>query len=415
MKLDHLNLDVKINPEDSSITSIALINLSKIESKLSGILLNPDLLWEKVVAIHGNQEFQLEPVEIDVSENILYNVAKSWEFELPSELKNLDSLTVSFTYSGKIVDTTWNLNRITSTEVELADYALWYPYINQASFSFNLTLHAPEDWVWISNAYSKPCKQCFKWRNPNPQIGIVLVGYPENQAIQEKKRSILQGSNKNYNKFRSLEIEFNKIIQKQIDWLGSPLQENFSIVLVHREKGGSYVRGNLMIYPEVLPEEYFTKFSKNVITSWIHEYSHLWFNKSPTDNWHNWIDESLAEYSAYLMAKDHFGEEFFETIIKRRKEIVEEAGELPPINSINRSHEKSYILFYHWGALIHESIREKIGDKLMKQIIRDFAQKSLEKEQVETKDYVESVNLITKEDWEDFIYKKIFSPPEFKN
>ncbi len=415
MNIEHVNLDVTINPNDSSLSSVVLVSFINIETKLSNILLNPDLKWEKVLAVHKNREFQLEPTEIEVPEDTMFNVARAWDFNLPKELHNIEKLTVSFIYSGKIVNTTWDLNYITTTEVELADYALWYPYVNEMLFSFNLTLHAPENWCWISNAYPKPCKQCFKWRNSNPQMGIVLVGFTEEQAIPEGNYAILKGSKKNYEKFRKLESEFKEIMKKQIDWFGSPNQKDFSIILVKREKGGAYVRGNLMIYPEELPEEYFTKFSRNVITSWIHEYSHLWFNKSPADNWHNWIDESLAEYSAYLMAKEHFGDDFFETIIRRRTELVKEAGDLPSINSINRLHEKSYTLFYHWGALIHESIREKIGNEPMKQVIRDFAQKSLEREQVNTSDYIESLNHITNEDWTEFVNIKVSSSPTFKD
>ncbi|MCG3221657.1 MAG: hypothetical protein H7641_09790 [Candidatus Heimdallarchaeota archaeon] len=415
MNVEHVNLDIKITPEESSLTAIALISFNKVKSKISGVILNPDLSWDKVIAVHDNKEYQLKPIEIDIPEDILYRVAKAWEFKLPSELNNLENLTVSFTYFGKIMNTTWDLSYINSTEVELADYGLWYPYLNNMFFSFNLTLHAPEDWIWISNAYSKPCKDCFKWRNSNPQSGIVLIGFPEKQAILERESGILEGSKKNFDKFSPLETEFKKIVKKQIDWLGSPNQENFSIVLVRREKGGAYVRGNLMIYPEELPEEYFTKHSRNVITSWIHEHSHLWFNKSPSENWHNWIDESLAEYSAYLMAKEHFGDEFFDTIIRRRKEIIKETEELPAINSINRLHEKSYTLFYHWGALIHESIREKIGTELMKKVIRNFAQKSLNRKQVDTTDYIESLNEVTKEDWTDIIDKKVSSIPDTGN
>lgn len=415
MKFAHMNLDVTINPSDSSISGIAMVNFKEGFSKLSGVLLNPSLKWEEVKAVHNNKEFLLNPFEIELSEDEIYSVAKSWEFKLPSEIQNVDTLSISFTYSGEIKETTWDMNYITSNGVELADYALWYPYLGQIEFPFSLNLHASEDWIWICNAYSKPCKQCFKWRNSRPQNGIVLIGFPKEESIKEKESRILIGSRNNLNKFLPLEKEFIKIKQKQIEWLGSPQEENFLIALVHREKGGAYVRGNLMIYPEELPEEYFTKYSKNIITAWIHEYSHLWFNKSPSNNWHNWIDESLAEYSAYLLAKDHFGDEFFERIIQRRREIVKEAGELPSINSINRSHEKSYTLFYHWGALIHESIREKIGTELMKKVIRNFAQKSLNMKQVETNDYITSLNEVTNENWTDIINDKVSKNPEVIN
>ena len=50
----------------------------------------------------------------------------------------------------------------------------------------------------------------------------------------------------------------------------------------------------------------------------------------------------------------------------------------------------------------------------MKKVIVHFAQKSISREQVDTTDYIESLNTVTKEDWTDIVNKLVSSKPDVK-
>ncbi|MBA7531831.1 hypothetical protein ES705_24055 [subsurface metagenome] len=168
----------------------------------------------------------------------------------------------------------------------------------------------------------------------------------------------------------------------------------------------------MMIYPEDLPDNYFTELWRNVVTAWTHELSHIWFNKTNPDEWHNWIDESLADYCAFIVAKEEFGEEFFNQLIKKRTELIKKEKDLPSIKETKRDHKQAYTLYYYWGTLIHDNISKEIGLEKMKEVIKDLAKKSKRKDIIETIDYVESLNKITGKDWTDYIDKMVSETPE---
>ncbi len=201
MNIDHISLDIKINPSVSSVIACGKITLSNIQTEISGILLNPDLTWHKLAIIINGKEFLVDAFEEKLADDSFLKVAKNWKIILPNAVKNEKNISLYFEYSGKILQTTFDINYIRENVVELADYAAWYPLIWGENFSFDLTLHSPENWVWMSNGNSLHCRECFKWRNSTKQNSIVLFGFPKENAIPEEKEMRIWGSATNYHKF----------------------------------------------------------------------------------------------------------------------------------------------------------------------------------------------------------------------
>ncbi len=412
MSINHISLEIIINPSVSSISACGKITFRNIQTEVSGILLNPDLTWHKLAIISNEKEFSVDAFEEKLDDDSFLKVAKNWKIILPNAVKNEENITLYFEYSGKIMQTSFDINYIRENVVELADYAAWYPLIWGEIFSFDLTLHSPENWVWMSNGNLLSCRECFKWRSSTKQNSIALFGFPKENAIPEEKEMRIWGSVTNYHKFISLEKNFKKMERRLKEWLDPTNQGDFKIILVPRSKGGSYVRGNMMIYPEDLPDNYFTELWRNVVTAWTHELSHIWFNKTNPDEWHNWIDESLADYCAFIVAKEEYGEEFFNQLIKKRTELIKKEKDLPSIKETKRDHKQAYTLYYYWGTLIHNNVSKEIGLEKMKDVIKDLAKKSKIKDKIETLDYIESLNKITGKDWTDYIDKMVSETPE---
>ena len=146
--------------------------------------------------------------------------------------------------------------------------------------------------------------------------------------------------------------------------------------------------------------------------AWIHEMGHFWFSSTSASNYNNWIDEGLCDYCALLLSKERYGEEFYSERIDEIKVKLQEKDNLPAITDISRTHPEADILFYKYGSLIFHEIMLEIGEDTFRRSINLFAQKSINKRKIETKDLIASFNEITEGDWTEFFMERISNPPK---
>ncbi|MBC8139866.1 MAG: hypothetical protein H7Y38_00335 [Armatimonadetes bacterium] len=89
-----------------------------------------------------------------------------------------------------------------------------------------------------------------------------------------------------------------------------------------------------------------------------HELAHFWWNHAPTGTWEDWLNESFAEYSAALAARELFGERSLEKTIEQYRK---EAEGSPPLRNADRNGKAAFVLLYRKGVIVLHELRRKIG------------------------------------------------------
>ena len=395
MNLESVVLNCKINPTEKSLDAIVLLKFNDINEKIS-MVLNPNLEWKKVFVKVKDAWVKVTPKEGILPDDFLMEIGKLWEIDLTEISLNSsqDKVIIKASYSGKILNSSWNLSYIKPDFVELASYGLWYPVSPTLNkHAFELTLAGPIEWKWIANGnqistFKKENQTIYYWTNDLPQNDITVLGLPSELAYQ-KKDSIFWGPKELVEKnsvFEKILLERKKAMD---DWLGkSDTDQPFYYVFTPRISGGQYSRYQLIATVQELPKE--EELIPRVLQGMLHEISHFWWNKTSVNSYHNWLDEALAEYSSSLIASEKYGgDEWIENRVKRVLKVLEKAGDLPAIRNTSRSHKDAYTLYYYRGFLLFRELHLNLGTELLKELLREFVDKSNSLEVVTTSNFME--------------------------
>ena len=71
---------------------------------------------------------------------------------------------------------------------------------------------------------------------------------------------------------------------------------------------GGYSRKNFIMLSSRTFNEY-------VLKNTAHEIGHFWWNKAPVESWHDWLNESFAEFSALQYIRHARGEKAYAAYI----------------------------------------------------------------------------------------------------
>ncbi len=405
MQIKKIELIVNIDPRNSYLSVEGRLIIKKSQSDFV-FFLNSELIVEKLL-LQQNDELPLEFEKVD-NHDEFFNAANSWKILFPNKIKIPSNFNLIIKYSGKIKIDNYKTNYLTPESIELACYAAWYPIVSLDDRpSFSVKLKGPEHWIWKMNAVELEKNI---WDTNFHASDLTLLGRPLATSISDPN-SRFWGNIRHYEKFKKLEKRLLVLEERLKTWLGSPNSEEMTFALFSRESGGMYVRRGLLVMQDTLPDKYFTSMSQLLLLSWTHELCHMWFNKSPVSSYHNWIDEALSDYSALIVAKDEFGDEFFTNKIEKIKSQLKDTGDLPSIKSITRSHEKAEIVYYKWGSLVLHELCRLMGFENFKNTVKDFAKKTQKIDVSTTHDFNESIKTITGQDWNNFIEKKLGTSP----
>jgi hypothetical protein len=396
LDLKKIVLNCEITPNKKTIDAFALLKYDKKPDKLL-FLLNPDLSINDFYIKIGNEK--IDNITIEERENpedSFLKTAKLWEIQLQPEIKKSkdESFQLVVSYSGKILKSEWDLSRIEDNFVELASYGVWYPLpVKAKSYTYELTLTAPKEWTWIANAdllntYPMQDKLAWSWKNETAILDITLLGIPK-ELMYEKKESIFWGLKDIVNKNVIYEKHLLEMTEELKKWLGAlDKRERFVYAFTPREKGGQYSRDGLIVTVRELPTN--EEMIARVLQGMLHEVSHFWWKKTSVYDYHNWLDEALAEITSSLIIAEKFGgDEWLENRANRIKGALEKVGDLPSIRNTPRIMKDAYVLFYYRGFLLFYEILKKMGKEQFKNMIGNFARNIHNKKTVTTKDFLD--------------------------
>jgi aminopeptidase N len=134
---------------------------------------------------------------------------------------------------------------------------------------------------------------------------------------------------------------------------------------------------------------------KNYVNVNAHELAHQWFGNlvTATSEEHHWLQEGFSTYYALLAERDIFGDDYYHfklyesAVDLGRQDIAGQGTSL--LNP-----KSSSLTFYQRGAWVLFALREKVGDQLFKQAVKNYLNKHAYGV-AQTSDFIREVEALT--------------------
>jgi hypothetical protein len=153
------------------------------------------------------------------------------------------------------------------------------------------------------------------------------------------------------------------------DLYHSDTTEEFTILSLGVEECGAYVRKGLIVFPRLYTENGERDFeeAKDEITAiLLHEIAHIWCKGADVTSWEDWLNETTAEWSAYLYMIDNDRSDLFIKMITRKIDeyVSFPAIRIPSGERSNGVHHKGTVLLY-W-------LYQRYGIDAIRVLLRSF-------------------------------------------
>lgn len=367
------SIDVRINPSSNQIHGMARIQ----NPPDSCFYLNKNFQITKITANEQPLPFH----RID-SEYLPYTVGTA--IVIDGDYPN----NLSIEYTGAIDHVINNVNTIQADLVELALYAAWYPLFRSAgNFEFEMNVDLPSGYVTTTNGVLDHQQEvdgrCSShWNAFDACSDIVLIASPHFKKLEDD-----QTGNKIEIFFNKAPIEhmtakkenLTKAMIRFSDFYG-PLQTQGLIRYVNAPRSGwGYSRAPLF----VVSEEYTLRLlgqefgQVRDFHGSVHELAHFWWLIADAATPDDWINEGLAEYSAFRLSEAFFGQTFADVLVAGYREHAAQSNTETSIAETTDSSDDRYVNRYEKMALIFIEARRRFGqeklDRVFKALYSKFA------------------------------------------
>ncbi len=222
-------------------------------------------------------------------------------------------------YSGELPGMVAGVNTISPDLVELAIYCTWFPAFKDVwRYDYKLELNLPVGFVAATNGTFKServekGRAISSWASFQPGFDIVVVASPK---LKKTERDI----NGTHVEVFATDAIPAQVLKDEVEGLaeemrlftllyGEPsLKGNLRVIYSPRD-GWGYARIPVSIVSEVRARYQLMgeagearEFRENA-----HEVAHFWWAFTGVDSFDNWIDEGLAEYSAFRITSERYG------------------------------------------------------------------------------------------------------------
>lgn len=279
-------------------------------------------------------------------------------------------------FSGTIIEqnfpkTISSQNRTNSRMVELTDVIDWYPrFKNNDNCTFSLTVNAPKEFGFVTNGTQTECSDTgetkeTRFESQNPVSRIFLIGSAglKNTVVTDNEFTV--------------EIFYTKLpddyVEKMINNIAATVgfyqnlyqsdgsNNRIKIIYSWRPAGG-YARGSVIVVSEDFAFEQMENkwgFARDFQLN-AHEIAHMWSKA----HWeHDWINEGLAEFSAFLASEKLIGNEFANLLLKEYHAAIENSATQLSILETTGDSWESHINRYYKPTVLLNTIRQKYGEE----------------------------------------------------
>ena len=284
---------------------------------------------------------------------------------------------ISFKYSGKITQWhKWSASVIGKEWTEMACYFPWYPYHMQfRPFTYQVDITPIKDYNIFLMGQKNRVDDGIRFKTPYPTNDIVVCASKNLKTIKHELGNFtfkLAYTTLSDTLINTLSADVKKILTTYNQWF---IASDTSICLIEsmREKGGAYARKGGMYLTDLNKTAYFDR-RKRYMRYLSHEISHLWWYRANTNSWEDWLNEGFAEYSALMIIRDQYGQDYFQSWIDHKKKQMKATE---PIWHCDRNSKNAYTILYSKAPVLIYQLEQKIGKKAFNKLIQTMQKKEV--------------------------------------
>lgn len=283
-----------------------------------------------------------------------------------------ERIKLDFSYEGNLKTGRIRLGGsvITPEWTELQVGALWLPTGESLRdlFTYDANIKLPENYELVGNGTIRHKDDRFYIRStvPGPDLPIVISDRFQHTQYDEEEGKVTiyhAGTADSVVTFISDHTKWllNRY-DKKFESGRSMEQLRITIPPIRRARPELYAR------PGFIAMSFGTETDLGTFRLLAHETAHLWWSDAvDTQSPHNFMNESFAEYEAYLSVREEYGKETFDKYIERAKK---QSQELPGFDQWNM--QLNSPLVRRKGPWVLHQLHERIGDENFLQFERNL-------------------------------------------
>ena len=291
-------------------------------------------------------------------------------------------------YAGVLPELENEVNGVGPDLVELALYLCWYPAFPEAArFTFKLEVDLPRPMIVTTNGRKTGLKMAgsravSRWESFVPGMDIVVLASPLLKVEEARDRELqieMLYARLNPSDVERKRANLVSAMRELSKLYGRPRSAGFLRFAYSPRPGWGYSRMPLF----VVSESYASRLSEKEhgaardFHGCAHELAHFWWMIADSDTPDDWINEGLAEYSAFRISNQLFGEEFAQLLLNEYQQHAREAPSDLAIAETTGSSKARYVNRYEKTTLMFREAAIRFGqdrlDSLLRRLLKRFA------------------------------------------
>ncbi len=387
--------------DSSMVKGTVWYNLDMIKSTDSIFLDAVNMTFENVEIRVGDSNTQ----KLDY-----FNTQNKIYFKYPFQ-KN-QTYTIHLDYSVKPKQAMYFLKRENKPQVWTQGQGKytshWFPSLDDTNdkIIFNLSTTKESGYTFIANGLNTINsaldhnleKVSYQMKKPMSSYLLALVYGKYNKKTETSKSGVPLEFY--YYPEDSLKVEPTyRYSKRMFDFLEDDIGfaypwQNYKQVPVHDFLYAGMENTSLTIFSDAFMVDNIGFNDKNYVSVNAHELAHQWFGNLVTakSGEHHWLQEGFATYYSLLAERDIFGDNYFyhkllESVLDLSQQDLSGNGTslLDP--------KSSSLTFYQRGAWVLHVLKDKVGDVVFKQAVKNYLKK-YQYSNVETSDFINEVENI---------------------
>lgn len=302
------------------------------------------------------------------------------------EAEGIQQLHLS--YGGEMSEVVSGVNMIAPDLVELACYSAWYPtFAGLKEYGFEIEADLPQGFLATANGRltahrEQEGRSISVWASYKPGFDILLLASPRLHRLEGGTDDT------------RVEMYYYRLpaqlLKSKIDGLAAGMDRLSSLYGPPRVKGvlrfvyspragWGYSRVPLFVVSEERARQVLSQENGEArdFRDNTHEMAHFWWSVADPGTPNDWINEGLAEFSAFRLAEERFGKGFAETLIARYRRNAGRSKTSSCIAETETSSPDREVNRYDKAALMFLEAQRRFGkgplDKLLKELHTRFA------------------------------------------